>query len=47
MIQLNEAQLKAVALHKVGNKVRGEGITTAESLYPLDEQLQVILRDFF
>ena len=47
MIELNEAQLKAVSLHKIGNKVRGEGITAAESLYPLDEQLQVILRDFF
>ena len=47
MIQLNEAQLKALALHRVGNKVHDEGFTAAEALYPMDEQLQIILRDFF
>ena len=47
MIDLNEAQLKALALHKVGNKVHNEGYVAAESLYPLEDPLQIILRDFF
>jgi len=47
MINLKETQLKAVALHKIGSKVHQEGFVAAESLYPLDDQLKVILRDFF
>ncbi len=47
MINLKEAQLKAVALHKIGSKVHQEGYVAAEALYPLDDQLKVILRDFF
>jgi len=47
MVNLKEAVLKAVALHKVGSKVHDEGYVAAEELYPLDDNLKVILRDFF
>lgn len=47
MLDLREARVKAVAIHKVGNKVKEQGFVAAEELYPMDEQMEGILNDFF
>ncbi|MEM7656688.1 MAG: nucleoid-associated protein [Bacteroidota bacterium] len=47
MIDLSEARLTTLAVHKVGNKSRAEGIVTAKELFPLDEDFTPILQDYF
>ena len=47
MIQLNEAPIESVALHRVGNKVHDEGYTAAEALYPWMNNYKLSYRDFF
>ncbi|MEM6263185.1 MAG: nucleoid-associated protein [Bacteroidota bacterium] len=47
MINLSQAKLKHLAVHKVGNKVRDEGMIASEKPIELTEELQVILEDFF
>ncbi|TAE51420.1 MAG: nucleoid-associated protein [Bacteroidetes bacterium] len=46
-IDLNPARLTTLAIHKVGNKLRNEGVVAAKELFPLDESLSIILQDFF
>jgi len=48
MIDFAQMTFKALAVHKVGNKVRQEGVLQAESLYHLsDDDLKNILLDYF
>jgi hypothetical protein len=48
MLDLSSARLTTLAVHKVGNKVRHEGVTTSKELFPLDEEgLTQILEDYF
>lgn len=47
MIDLKEAQLKAVAAHKVGNKVRNEDSLASQELIALEDPLRLALQDFF
>lgn len=47
MIDFKEARLTSLIVHKVGNKTRGEGVIASSSLYPLDEETQLILEAYF
>lgn len=48
MIDLSQARLTTLAVHKVGNKVRQEGVIASKELYPLEEEhLTQILEDYF
>ena len=47
MIDLSQARLTTLAVHKVGSKVRHEGIIASKELFELDEQLMLVLQDYF
>ncbi|MBK8471195.1 MAG: nucleoid-associated protein [Sphingobacteriales bacterium] len=48
MISFTQVNFKALAVHRVGNKLRGEGMLIAPELYDLeDEQLRTLLMDYF
>ncbi len=47
MINLSSAEIKSLALHKVGNKLRDEPSIIAKSLYPLDDELNKLLHTYF
>lgn len=48
MISFSQVTFKTLAVHRVGNKLRGEGMLIAPSLYDLaDEQLCTLLLDYF
>lgn len=47
MVDLSEARLTTLVVHKVGNKVKNEGVVTAEDVYPLEEGNSLILQDYF
>lgn len=47
MIDLSEARITTLAVHKVGNKAHAEGIVAAKDIFPLAEPLSMILQDFF
>jgi hypothetical protein len=47
MIDLSQARLTTLAVHKVGNKVRSEGVIATEELYELNEQNTHVLQDYF
>lgn len=48
MFELNHARIDKLAIHKVGNKLKGEGMTITPALYPLtDGNLEEILLKYF
>ncbi|MEO0898616.1 MAG: nucleoid-associated protein [Bacteroidota bacterium] len=47
MIDLSQARLTTLAVHKVGNKVRNEGVVKAKALFELDETMTDVLQDYF
>ncbi len=47
MIDLSQARLTTLAVHKVGNKIRQEGYLASESLFELDEDMSQALQDYF
>ncbi|MEL6675038.1 MAG: nucleoid-associated protein [Bacteroidota bacterium] len=47
MIDFSEARLTTLAVHKVGNKVRDEGVIAAESLFELDDVMMEALQEHF
>lgn len=48
MIQFDQVSFKSLALHRVGNKIREEGVLISPDLYSLaDEQLRTLLMDYF
>ncbi|MEL6192546.1 MAG: nucleoid-associated protein [Bacteroidota bacterium] len=47
MVSLREAELKALAVHRVGNKVKNEGYTASNTLFEVDELMVGILHDYF
>lgn len=47
MIDLSEARITTLAVHKVGNKAHTEGVVAAKDIFPLGEPLSMILQDFF
>ncbi|GAB4405407.1 MAG: nucleoid-associated protein [Bacteroidia bacterium] len=47
MIDLSQARLTTLAVHRVGNKMRREGVTAAKALFDLDESMSIILQDYF
>ncbi len=47
MFSFIEAAIDELVLHKVGNKHLGEGITTSRELLSIDEELHVLLLDYF
>lgn len=48
MIAFSQTTFKALAVHRIGNKLRGEGMLIAPAPYDLqDEQLRVLLMDYF
>lgn len=47
MIDLSQARMTTLAVHKVGNKVRNEGIVKAKGLFDFDEDMANLLQDYF
>lgn len=47
MLNLFSAQLESVSLHRVGNKYRGETLFLSESPYPLNDELNGLLKEYF
>ncbi len=48
MIDLSQARLTTLAMHKVGNKLKQEGVLVSDSLFPLDDEMLVqSLEDYF
>jgi hypothetical protein len=47
MVDFSEARLAGLAVHKVGNKLKDDGILISEKLFELDETIQPLLEDFF
>ncbi|WNJ18486.1 nucleoid-associated protein [Pontibacter sp. G13] len=47
MIDLSNARLTTLAVHKVGNKSKKQGYVASKSLVELDERLAFILQDYY
>lgn len=47
MINLFNAHIESVSLHKVGNKSKGEALFLSEQPYALKDELTPLLKDFF
>ncbi|MEM8886906.1 MAG: nucleoid-associated protein [Bacteroidota bacterium] len=47
MFDLTQARLTTLAIHKVGNKVRNEGVIASKELFELNEEMQLTLQDYF
>ncbi|MEZ4775665.1 MAG: nucleoid-associated protein [Bacteroidia bacterium] len=47
MLNLSQARLTTLALHKVGNKAKNEGVVASHELFPFDEDMALILKDYF
>ncbi|MEM6800819.1 MAG: nucleoid-associated protein [Bacteroidota bacterium] len=47
MFDLTQARLTTLAIHKVGNKVRNEGVIASKEPFQLEEDIQLILQDYF
>lgn len=47
MIDLSQARMTTLAVHKVGNKVRSEGIVKAKTLFDFDEEMALLLQEYF
>lgn len=46
-IDLIQARLTTLAVHKVGNKVKDEGIVASGTLFDYDEEMALILQQYF
>ena len=46
-VDFSETSLRALAVHKVGNKMRNEGVISSKELFEFDEILEGILLDYF
>jgi hypothetical protein len=47
MIEKDDATLTRIAVHRVGNKSAGEGLYISKSILRADEDLQLVLKDYF
>ncbi len=47
MVDLSEAQLAALAVHRVGNKLRDGGMHMSDELFHLNDEIRPILEDYF
>lgn len=47
MVDLSEAQIAALAVHKVGSKLRDGGMVLSDSLFQLNDEIRPILEDYF
>ena len=47
MIELSEATLRALAVHRVGNQSRDEGFISSEETYSLDSEMERLLLEYF
>ncbi len=48
VIDLSQARLTTLAVHRVGNKVKNQGVLASNALFPLDDEVMVdTLEDFF
>ena len=47
MLNLKEAKLKALAIHRIGNRVREEGYIANKELFALSDLNRPLLQDFF
>jgi len=47
MINLFNAQLDSLSLHRVGNKIRNEQLFLSESPYQTDDELRPLLKEYF
>ena len=45
-IHFDEIKLTQLVLHKVGNKLRNEGVRVASKLFNPDAELQTVLMDY-
>jgi hypothetical protein len=47
MINLYNAQIESLSIHRVGNKSRNEGIFLSEQPYVLNDELNALLKEYF
>ncbi|MDX2245662.1 MAG: nucleoid-associated protein [Bacteroidia bacterium] len=47
MLNLSQARLTTLALHKVGNKAKNEGVVASQELFILEEDMALTLKDYF
>ena len=47
MVDLSQARLTTLAVHKVGNKVKQQGVVASKELFNFDEDMSLILQDYF
>ncbi|WGK64308.1 nucleoid-associated protein [Croceiramulus getboli] len=47
MINLFSAQLESLSIHRVGNQSRAEGYFTSQNQYPLNDELNALLKEYF
>ncbi len=47
MIEFIEARISSMIIHKVGNQSKDEGMVISNALYPLDDELETILKKYF
>ena len=47
MLDLSQARLTTLAVHKVGNKIKEEGIVKSKDLFDFDEDMGQLLEDYF
>ena len=47
MVDLSQARLTTLAVHKVGNKVKEQGVVASKELFTMDEDLSLVLQDYF
>lgn len=47
IVDFSEVRLRALAVHKVGNKAKGEGVISSSELFEFDEIMEGVLLDYF
>lgn len=47
MINLFNAQIESLAVHKIGNKSRNEGLFLSKELFSLNDEIRPLLKEFF
>lgn len=47
MLDLSQARLTTLAIHKVGNKAKSEGVVASKELFDLDEDMTYTLKEYF
>ena len=47
MINLYNAELASLSIHKVGNKSRAEGLFVSQTPYQLSDELQPLIKEYF